>query len=150
MKQNSALLKQLIVLTIGLTLSTLSFAETFECKPSANKEYANDKSFSAIIDINTNNETGNITAKVEKLKLSQSWALSEKCQSPLNPDNKILKGIKEEGSNEIKLSPKHDIECGFEFFFLQGDDENITLLSPRKSYQVYGESPYVAICNKIY
>ena len=140
--------KQISILAFGLLLSTVSLANRYECKASTSNDYVDEKSFSAIINIDTNNDTNKITAKVERLKLSEEWPLSDKCLSPLSSNNRILIGTKGSGG-EIKLFPRHDKECGFIYFFTPSKNGSVTLLSPRKTYQIFGESPYLAECRKV-
>ena len=140
--------KRINILVFGLLLSTIALANRFECKASTSKEFMGDRGFSATINIETNKEAGKITAKVEKLELSEKWPLPDKCLSPLDYKNKVLIGVKE-GNSEIKLFPQNDQECGFIYFFIPGEDGVVTLLSPRKSNQEFGESPYLAECRKI-
>jgi hypothetical protein len=127
-----------IVTIISLLLSVSVQSETYEC--AEHPSWPDDRKFSAKIKVSSNDEK--LDAEIISLRLSTAWPLESKCDAPKVGD--ILEGAID--GIELKLSLKGGKECGF-IFYITTDENNPAMLSPRKSYKVFGESPYLAKCN---
>ena len=131
-----------IVLLFLLFVSFTSVAETFVCDH--HPEWPSDRKFKAKIEVIE--VADGLEAKLIDINLSEPWPLAKKCDSPL-----MIEGQKMEGwpqGREAKFSLLNDKECSFMIFLiLEGDEPS--MLSPRKTYKVFGEKPYLARCTAI-
>ena len=126
------------ILFAFLLFSGSVLSKTYECVE--HPSWPDDRKFSAKIvtsNLNDKNE-----AEVLSLNLSEAWPLDSKCDSPII--GMKLFGVFD--GKELKLSLENGKECGF-VLYISADKNNPAMLSPRKSYKVFGESPYLAKCN---
>jgi hypothetical protein len=131
---------KILNLLIFSFFSLNALAQSYECK--SHPEWQEDKHFQAKINIDEANDS--LSGEIISISLSDPWPLSESCDRP-------KPGIQLVGSrdgNEIKLGIEDENECGFVFYIVVLGSAP-TMLSPRKTYKVYGHKPYLAICNAI-
>ncbi len=130
-------MKNLVLLT-SILFSGSVLSKTYECVD--HPSWPDVRKFSAKIVISDSNDKNE--AEVLSLNLSEDWPLDSKCDSP--KIGMMLVGVFD--GNELKLSLENGKECGF-ILYISADKKNPAMLSPRKSYKVFGESPYLAKCN---
>lgn len=117
-------------------------AETYICDH--HPEWPNDRKFKAKIEVTKVSD--GLEAKIIDMKLSEPWPLPNQCDSPLTIENQKMDGWPQGAEAKFWLS--NDKECSFMIYLtLKGDDP--TMLSPRKTYKVFGEKPYLARCKAI-
>lgn len=129
-----------IPLLISAFLSLNVFGESFECK--AHPEWPDERSFSGVIEVLENEKS--FEATLRSLTLSEPWPLDLVCDYP----SIEVSLIGQQENNEVKLGVNGGKECGFVIFLVTSGNKP-TMLSPRKSYKVYGEKPYLAECHAI-
>jgi len=127
-----------LLLLISILFSGSVLSRTYECVE--HPSWPDDRKFSAKVVTSVLNDK--IQAKVLSLNLSEDWPLDSKCDSP-KVEMKLV-GVFD--GNELKLSLENGKECGF-IIYISAGEKNPAMLSPRKSYKVFGESPYLAKCN---
>ncbi|MDQ7048681.1 MAG: hypothetical protein Q9M92_03760 [Enterobacterales bacterium] len=115
-------------------------SETYKCIE--HPLWSEDKKFKAVLDISETKSA--IIATINALSINAAWPLDSSCDKPIVGAKLI--GVK--NINELKLSLANEKECGF-VLYLSVSANNPTLLSPRRSYKVFGEKPYLAKCNKL-
>lgn len=130
---------RLIFLVTTLALSLPLVAAEYECK--ASEAWPDHRYFQATLKIEISENI--IEATLTRLYLSEVWPLGSHCKNPINNLSRALIGYANNG--EMKLSTKDDAECGF-VLFLSINKSIVSMLSPRKSYKVFGEKPYLAQC----
>ena len=84
--------------------------------------------------------------KIDNLNLSDTWPLVQACDSPLNFSNVTFVGS--QTMEGFKFGLDNEKECGF-VFHISINNEMPTLLMPRRTYKVYGEKPFLALCKPL-
>lgn len=123
-----------------LFFSVSAYSEKYLCEEHPN--WPDDRWFNAVIE--THHGEQEVKATINSLVLSEPWPLSESCDSP----NRITTIIGHQEASEVKLGPRNEKECGFSMHLIVLGS-NPTMLSPRRSFKVLGEKPYLAKCHAI-
>lgn len=139
--QNSRVLNVIMKIVALFLMFTTFYAQAEGLVCNFRDGWPHSRNFQAELSLEQNGN--NYKATIAKLHLSHDWPLSEACDSPFVGQE--LTGHREGG--ELKLGPIGSNECGYIFFIT--NSEGISLLSPRKTYKVFGEKPYKATCQKI-